>query len=340
MSRGATITVAGAGALGLTSALALADAGHAVTVWDPAEPLANASGVAAGMLAPVSEAVLDPAAAGHLDLLLSARNLWPQLETRAGIFVDRTGALAVGSDVWLERVAAAAGGLGLHLTEVAGATARALAPGLSPAFSVTLLNREDWRLDAAVALQNLRKAAEAAGVTFRREAASLGNADWLIVATGASPDLTDLAPELAHLTSIKGHIVRLQTGGTGGATVRGEGAYAVPTGGGLAVGATMEPGVDDPAVDPAKAAPLLAAAAQLFPATVGASHQLMAGVRAATPDGLPMVGSGENPRVLLATGARRNGWLLAPLVARIVLAAVTGADPGPFAARLNPSRFG
>jgi glycine oxidase len=38
-------------------------------------------------------------------------------------------------------------------------------------------------------------------------------------------------------------------------------------------------------------------------------------------------------------GARRNGWLLAPLVAEMVTACVTGRDPGPYAARFDPARF-
>ncbi|MBJ7413414.1 MAG: D-amino-acid oxidase, partial [Phenylobacterium sp.] len=64
-----------------------------------------------------------------------------------------------------------------------------------------------------------------------------------------------------------------------------------------------------------------------------------AGVRAATPDGLPMGGPGRAPGVMLAVGPRRNGWLLAPLVAQTIAACVTGRDPGSFAARLDPARF-
>ena len=63
------------------------------------------------------------------------------------------------------------------------------------------------------------------------------------------------------------------------------------------------------------------------------------GVRAATSDGLPMVGASAAPGVVLAVGARRNGWLLAPLVAQLVAACVTGRDPGPYAAALDPARF-
>src|SRR6185369_146047 len=106
MGRGATVIVAGAGALGLSTALALADAGCAVTVCDPAPEGANASGVAAGMLAPVFETVLDAEGSSDLPLLLAARNLWPGLAGRSGVELDRSGAVAVGSDGWLAQIRA------------------------------------------------------------------------------------------------------------------------------------------------------------------------------------------------------------------------------------------
>jgi glycine oxidase len=108
---------------------------------------------------------------------------------------------------------------------------------------------------------------------------------------------------------------------------------------GLAVGATMEAGVSDPAPDPSRARPLQAAGARLFPRLADLTPEVLAGVRAATPDGLPLVGRSAAPRVILATGARRNGWLLAPLVGAAVAARVLGRDPGAFAARLDPARF-
>lgn len=337
MASNAKVTVAGAGALGLSCALALADAGFAVTVCDPAQPFANASGVAGGMLAPVFEAVLDPGAAAHFDLLLAARNLWPALEARSGVRLDRTGALAAGRADWLEGVAAGVARLGLHPTEIPRRTAVALAPGLAEGFDTLLLNREDWRLDARPALAALRAAAEDAGVAFRQEPATgRGDADLLVVATGAAGGL---APEAAALSPIKGHILRTEPSRLGGVTVRGEGVYVTPADGGLAIGATMEPGQGDPAPDPAKAAPLLALGATLFPALAQAPFELQAGVRAATPDGLPLVGFSAAPGVLLATGARRNGWLLAPLIAETIAALATGRDPGRYAERLNPRRF-
>src|SRR5512146_1033213 len=129
MTRGAKVTVAGAGALGLSTALALADAGCEVTVYDPAAG-ANASAVAAGMLAPVFEAVLDPEAAPAFALLLAARDLWPALEARAGVRLDRSGAMAVGEEAWLAGVDAALIRLGVHGIDLPRRTAEALAPGL------------------------------------------------------------------------------------------------------------------------------------------------------------------------------------------------------------------
>jgi glycine oxidase len=334
------VTVAGAGALGLTTALALADAGCAVTVFDPGEPASSASAVAAGMLAPVFEAVLDAEARPHFDLLMAARNLWPALEARTGVAIDRAGALAVGSPGWLEAAAAGSAQLGQHLAELPRAALEALAPGLSPVFDRALLTREDWRLDAGAALAALRQACAAQGVAFRAEAArGFEGAERLVIATGPARGLVGLAPELSGLTPIKGHILRLAGKAAPAMTVRGDGVYVAPADAGVVVGATMEAGVGDPAPDPGQGPPLLARGSKLFPALAARSSSLQAGVRAATPDGLPLVGFGRTPGVILAAGARRNGWLLAPLVADIVTACVTERDLGPYAARLAPARF-
>jgi glycine oxidase len=339
MSGRAKVTVAGAGALGLSAAVALADAGCEVTVCDPA-PERSASAVAGGMLAPVFEAVLDPAAAPAFDLLLAARDLWPGFAARTGIAVDRSGALAVGDAAWLATIQAGLIRLGVHGIELPAATAQDLAPGLSEAFSGGVLVREDWRLEPAGALAALRRAAEAAGVTLRAEpVGGIGDADWLVVATGADTSLGHIAPELAGLAVIKGHILRYAGVEAGRVSVRGQGAYAVAAGDGLAVGATMEAGVADPAPDPAQVRPLQAAGARLFPALQAATPAILAGVRAATPDGLPLVGRSAGPKVILATGARRNGWLLAPMVAEAVAACVTGRAAGAHAARFDPVRF-
>jgi len=271
--------------------------------------------------------------------LLAARDHWPALASRAAIQIDRSGAIAAGPEGWLADVRASFTRLGLHLSELPRSALDELAPGLNPTFDRALLTREDWRLDPATSLARLRTAAEAAGVAFRRERAEAPSADWLVVATGAGWDLVEIAPELAHLIPIKGHILRVAGLAAGPFSVRGRGAYAVAAEGGLAIGATMEEGVADPTVDPAQEAGLREAGSRLFPDLAKREARLLAGVRAGTPDGLPMVGFSAAPRVALAVGARRNGWLLAPLAGRIVAACIMGGDPGPFAARLDPARF-
>jgi len=340
MTGGAKVTVAGAGALGLAAALALADAGCEVTVCDPGGA-PSASAVAAGMLAPVFEAVLDPAMSGAFDILLAARDLWPAVEARAQVALDRSGAMAVGDEVWLSGVASALVRLGIHGIDLPRSTAQALAPGLSNEFARGFLVREDWRVEPVSALSALHRAAAATGVTFeQRSVEGLGEADWLVIASGADARLAKLAPELSVLTPVKGQIARYPAFRDAGVCVRGEGAYVVPGSSGAAVGATMEEGVSDTAPDPVALAPVLAAGARLFPRLDGAETRLAAGIRAATPDGLPLAGLSSAPEVILATGARRNGWLLAPLVAQIVAACVTGREAGPWAARLDPRRFG
>lgn len=341
MAKAPTITVAGAGALGLATALALADAGAKVTVFDPAAPLANASGVAAGMLAPAFESALDPAATLHFDLLMAARNLWPGMEARLGVPIDRAGAVAVGGRDFLARADEGLRRLGLHPTELGPTTLQGLAPGLDPTWTTGLLTREDWRIEAAEVIAALRAAAQAKGVVFRQAAATgFEGADTLVIATGAGRDLAVVAPELSHLSPIKGHILRAETEPYGGIVVRGEGAYVTTAPGGMTIGATMQAGIADPRVVEAEAEPLRAAGARLFPEIARSGAIASAGVRAATPDGLPMVGRGRHHGVLLAVGARRNGWLLAPLAARIIAACVTEGEAGPFAARLDPARFG
>jgi glycine oxidase len=330
------VTIAGAGVLGLATALALADAGCVVTICDPGGP--NASSVAAGMIAPAFEAVLDASARPHLDLLMAARDLWPALAARTGIVLDRSGAMGVGEAGWLDEVSAGFARLHLRPTEIGRATAEGLAPGLAAGFGRGLLMREDWRVDAPVALAALRAAAQAAGVRFQRERiADRAGDDPLVIATGADTELVGIAPELARLAPIKGHIVRVKAR-TAGVVLRSQGIYAAP-GGSTVLGATMEAGRADAAVEAGKAEPLLCAGLKLFPALAGAPVEVAVGVRAATPDGLPMVGAAEAGGVFLAVGSRRNGWLLAPLVAQVLAACVTGRDPGPYAGRLDPARF-
>jgi glycine oxidase len=121
--------------------------------------------------------------------------------------------------------------------------------------------------------------------------------------------------------------------------MRAPGIYLCRTPRGLILGATMEAGVDDVAVDPAVVDRLLSSGAQLLGDFGDLAWTAAAGVRAATPDGLPLAGAGSSPGVILAVGARRNGWLLAPMIAEVVLGAVEGRPGSPIAALFDSRRF-
>mgnify|MGYP005820629549 CR=1 FL=1 len=337
MTKGLRVAVAGGGVFGLASALALARAGAQVSLHDPGPVGANASAVAAGMLAPVSEALTDPAATPHLDLMMAALDLWPAFAQAWNLTLDRRGAVLLGDEARLAALTQAARTLGLDLPTLKADRSPAFPGGYGAAITGGLQVQVDQRIDAA-SLGGMAKAAAALGVRFSPEPPP-EDVDWLIVATGASRAFVAVAPELAALEPIKGHILRYDDVGYDGPVLRGPGAYAAPAIGGLLIGATMEAGVSDPLVQDEVAVGLTRTAATVFPGLAKRFWTAAAGVRAATPDGLPLVGPGRTPGVILAVGARRNGWLLAPMVGAMVCAYAKGEEPGIWAGRLSADRF-
>lgn len=349
---GLHVCVAGAGALGQAIALDLVQRGAIVTLCDPAAIGDNASGVAAGMLAPGLESVLDPEGLGGFDLFAQARDAWPAFAAEIGqeAGLARCGALWLGEAARTERLTA----LGARAETVSGAQAAALAPGLAIRRDAVLIP-DDWRVEPRAMLRAMQKAFLDLGgrrlsegvVACAPGSAVLASgervaADWTVFAGGQpAQGAGRLAPELAVLTPIKGQIIRFEaeTAPCAGPIVRNGQVYIVPAADGPAAGATMEAGVNDRRSDPQTAQRLRAAAAALFPALAEASAEPLAGVRASTPDGLPLLGRSAAGGVLLATGARRNGWLLAPLLAQMAGRIVAGEDAGPWAAAFDPSRF-
>lgn len=318
--RGKTVRIAGAGVLGLSIAVELAWAGAAVTVHDP-HPETSASAVAAGMLAPVFEAVLDPVSRGRYPLLLAARDAWPAFAERAGITLDRGGATYVGE----------------RALEVRQAIARLGVP--SEVRPEGLFVGEDWRVDAETSLTRLRAVAARTGVRFAADALEDAGGVDAIAATGWRP--VSWAPESAVISPIKGQIAKSTSSPLlereHGVVERRDGGYIAPATGGAVVGATMEAGKADLAPDDS----VLKIVERTFPQLMdeGWGGRPLVGIRGATPDGLPLVGPSVVPKVWLAMGARRNGWLLAPLVAGMMRAYLAGEDAGPWSAMLDARRF-
>ena len=314
------VVIAGAGVLGLAVACALLDRGYGATVLDPAPAGPNASSVAAGLLSPIGEAVFDAEAISHFPLLQDALAHWDTFAARAGI------ALVDAPTLVPATMAATVAGFG-PVSEVSGA--------------VSYLG--DRRVaDPTQALARLRERVLALGGRIEpHPLTEVADANWTVLAPGpGAARLAEIAPELAHLFPVKGQIAVLPNGPMDGPVHRWPGGYLVPQKGGARAGATMEFGRSDVLVEPEMIHGLAtAAAAHVCGLDVVGAYGL-AGVRMATPDGLPMVGPSSTAGTLIAAGARRNGWLLAPLVGQIIAAYVMGEDPGPWAQALHPGRFG
>jgi glycine oxidase len=332
--KGLRVVVAGAGAIGSVLAIVIARRGAEVLLADPAIAGDNASGVAAGMLAPACEALLDETSARHFSLLKDARDAWDRVLPDLAGALERSGAILQSAAP--AAILAKAEAAGMAVEPISEAEARRRAPGLGAA-GPFLFTPEDWRLEPQAMLEALHTGlAEAGGVITQADVRDLTpRADVLIQATGPGGDLKP----------IKGQILRFPGAGpTHGPVVRGEGVYVAPSAWGVIAGATMEEGRSDRDIDPEAVARLAAGARRLFPALEAAEFQARAGVRAATPDGLPLVGPGDGegalaPQVLVARGARRNGWLLAPLIAEVLLDRLAGRAASATAAAFDPARF-
>jgi glycine oxidase len=106
----------------------------------------------------------------------------------------------------------------------------------------------------------------------------------------------------------------------------------------VVIGATMEPGRRDLEPDPVEAARQVAAGLALLGVT-GEAGPTRVGIRGATADGLPLAGPSGEAGLHLALAPRRNGWLMGPLVGRIVADGIEGRTPVADAAALDPLRF-
>ena len=352
---GLRVVVAGAGAVGSAVALTLVRNGAAVVLADPAAMGGNASSVAAGMLAPAMEAALDATSGDHFALLRTARDCWPAfLEGVAGegAGLHRSGALWVGDEASQAGVLGQLAALGASADRMASAEAHAMSPGLqAPAGGV--FTPEDWRLDPAGMLMALRHAFIELGGEWRGfaitdfDGASVGfgdgeriPADALVLATGLAPQgWMQAPPEVRDLTPIKGQLLRFPGGEPrSGPCIRGDGVYVVPGASAATAGATMEPGANDRKIDPEASSRLFRLASGLFPDLPRARMAPEVGVRSTTNDGLPLVGPSSLPAVFLAMGARRNGWLLAPLMAKVLADRLAGVAPSAFSALFDPQR--
>jgi glycine oxidase len=362
------VVVIGGGVIGLAVAWRAAQRGHSVRVLERGVLGGGASHVAAGMLAPVTEA--DPGELALLELGLRSARMWPafaaELAEASGLDpgLRRCGTIVVARDrdeaLALEREHALRRELGLAVERLLPSAARGLEPALAPTIRLALAVPGDHVADPRATVIALAEAGRRAGVALctneavrriefddaritgvRLAGGALVAARRVVVAAGAWSGAIAGLPDAARipLRPVKGQILRLrdpQGPGLLERIVRFEGGYLVPRGDGRYVlGATMEERGFDCSVTAGGLYELLRDAGELVPGV----HELIveetsAGLRPATPDNAPALGPGELEGLVWATGHHRNGILLAPVTAEIVADALDAiAVPQAFCAR-------
>ena len=370
------LVVIGGGIIGLSIAWRAAQRGMRVAVLERGRPGGATSWVAAGMLAPISEAVLSERAL--LSLGLASAGCYPafveELESASGgpCGYLRCGTLLGARDAdeaeALERELALRTKLGLLATRLRASEARALEPALAPTFRLALEIPDDHAIDPRSLTAALAKAVENAGGELRERtsatAVSISDgrvlgvvadgelllADHVVIAAGCWSGALGGIPDHARVPihPVKGQILELRdpTGpGLLTRVLRMRGGYVVPRGDGRYVlGATMEERGFDTTVTAGACFELLRDAIELLPG-IGelVLAGLSAGLRPVTPDNLPAIGASTVAGLHWAAGHYRHGVLLAPITAELVIAGLSGEEPasieGVDRTAFSPARF-
>ncbi len=358
------VLVIGGGAIGLAIAWRACARGLSVTVLDRGAFGEGASRVAAGMLAPVTEA--DAGEPALLRAGLHSARAWPAfaaaLEDSSGLSAAyrACGTLVVARDAddaeALERELALRERLGLPATRLLGSGARRAEPALAPGVRLALDVPDDHAVDPRALVAALVAACDRAGVVLRPgEEVVRWSADGVeltggrrlaagrvVLAAGAwsGGPVRPVKGQLLRLRDPEGpglvdHVVRFRGHPAGGVAS----GYLVPRGDGRYVlGATMEERGFDTTVTAGAVRELLQEARLVVPGLDElVLEETSAGLRPATPDNAPVIGFREG--VLWATGHHRNGILLTPFTAEAATALLCDEEPPAELADLAADRF-
>lgn len=351
------VVIAGAGVAGLSIGWRLLQQGARVTILERAQPGSGATSASAGMLALAGE--LETAGVDEITFARQSNILWPdfaaKIEESSGLSIGftRSGTLLLGDDS-----AALTARAGSDLQFLTAEMVRARWPMLTGEFSGALWAENEAHVDTGILGLALAKAFLKAGgdlkltetvvniLDYRGQVVGVATpferypADAVLVAAGAwSGQVTDVP-----VTPVKGEMIALTppAGAAfdfGGPMIWGHGVYLVPRGARLLVGATMERAGFDSSLTAQARARLRAGAEKLIPAL--ANWRLddhWAGLRPATPDGLPLLGPwGDKPGLFVAAGQYRNGILFAPAIADLMADIILGRAEAPIA--FDPRRF-
>ncbi len=361
------VTVVGGGVIGTSIAWTAAREGLSVALLERDRIGVHASRVAAGMLAPFAEGGSAPLPLGEESLGLYPA--WAEaLREEVGCEVGfrRCGILRVALETSQAEALRAAIEAGPCASQhwLEGSEARDFEPALSPAIAGAVWSPEEAQVDPERLTLALAEAARRAGATLVEEepvralewsagrvvgarGARLWRSSWVVLAGGAwagSPEWSHQLGLSFPVRPVRGQLLHWE-GVTlrSGAVVWSPSLYLVPRAADrVVVGATEEEAGFVCRVTEEAVRELEEKALSLAPGLRGARlDHARAGLRPATPDALPLVGMlPSSPGLIAALGHFRNGILLAPITARLVVDQLNG-KPLPAAARcFDPERFG
>jgi glycine oxidase len=234
-----------------------------------------------------------------------------------------------------------------------------LEPALAQIDRVFLLSESsvDPRLLTQAALSTAKKLGVIVHHEAQVDAVALAADRHLQVSTSRGPYHTsifvnccgawsaDIAGAQAPTRPVKGQMLAVIPAGEKlRHVVRSAEVYLLPRQDGrVLIGATVEEAGFDKTVDPLAIRRMRQAATTLVPSIADSKMiEAWAGLRPATPDGLPILSPGTVPGTFIATGHFRNGILLAPVTAVLMRQMIEGkqteCDLRPFSARRFSNR--
>ena len=354
------VIIVGAGLIGLTMARELQARGMRVEVWDQSQAGHESSWAAAGMLAGTMLSLnrrLRPAAQASLTLY---PEFIAQLETETG---QKTGYRASGTlllapadeeNIFRRDFSGLDGVDWLSPSDV-----EALEPELQYSGTVALLSR-DHSVNSRQLVTACRTSAALRGIPIHEgrqvtRLHALPGGTWsvesekhrqvvahVINAAGAWAGQIDLPQPACPVRPVKGQALQVEAAPWQlRHVIIAQDFYLVPrAAGSILVGATQEEAGFDKSVCPEQLSQLQARARACVPILKNAPVvEMWAGLRPATPDGLPLLGASGYPGYWLAAGHFREGILLAPWTAHTMANLLADLPVPAEVAAFSPARF-
>lgn len=362
------VIVIGAGVIGGAIALALSRRGVRVTMLERGQIGGEASGAAAGILAPQAE--MDHPSS-LFDFGIACRNRYREwveaASDESGVAVDfRPDGLLHLAVTEEAAIALKARGdwqksTGLRAEWIAGSEARDLEPDLRRGLAGALMLPDEASVDPVALTRAMAIAARSRGARIEEHVAvsslimdggqvrgvEAGNtrysAGCVVIAAGAwSSRIAGIQLEGDWIEPCRGQTVVVRRGVL---RIRHilytHGAYAVPRGArDLILGTTVEHIGFERHASPGGVRSIVDAVARFAPA-IGDAEMVRSfvGFRPESRDGMPLIGpSAALPGLVFATGHFRNGILLAPLTGELVAEAIASGKTPPELRPFLPDR--